>query len=95
VRKPPGDEILSIKGQIFHPIVIGISLEARVLLLRQFLAHSDCYSLPDEFPVCWLPCFSEIADFANLSVHASDLPSSSDHVYFMLFACIPVTIHEI
>jgi hypothetical protein len=49
VRRPPGDKIRSIRGQIFHPTVTRISLEARALLLGQFPAHSDRCSLLDEF----------------------------------------------
>jgi hypothetical protein len=96
VRKPPRDEIQSIIGQMCHPTITRISLEAKALLLGQFPAHSDGYSLPDEFSSLYqLPCFFGTTVFSDLSVHASDLPSSSDNEYFMLFSCIPMTIHEI
>jgi hypothetical protein len=46
---PPGDEIQSIRGHICHLTVTNIILEARALLLGQFLAHSDRYNTLNEF----------------------------------------------
>jgi hypothetical protein len=76
--------------------LIHFSLEARALLLEQFPAHSDGLF----FRMSFLAGSSyrtspESHIFADLSVHASNLLSSSDHGIFMLFSCIPVMIHEI
>jgi hypothetical protein len=54
-----------------------------VLLLEQFPAHSDGLSFRTSFPAgSGYRISLESHIFADLSVHASDLPSSSDHGYF-------------
>jgi hypothetical protein len=54
-----------------------------VLLLEQFPAHSNSLSFRTSFPAGSIYHTSPKSHiFADLSVHASDLPLSSDHVYF-------------
>jgi hypothetical protein len=65
------------------PTLIHFSLEARALLLEQFLAHSDDLSFRTSFPAGnGYRTSPELHIFANLFVHASDLLSSFDHGYF-------------
>jgi hypothetical protein len=93
---PPGVQIqcLEVRSEIRQTSIS--SLEARALLLEQFRAHSDGLFFRSSFPAgSGYRISPESHIFADLSVHASDLLSSYDHGYFLLFDCIPVQIHEI
>jgi hypothetical protein len=93
---PPGVQIQCRRGQIRDPTDIHSSLEARALLLEQFRAHSDSGFFRSSFPASSGYRISPKSHiFADLSVHASNLLSSYDHEYFLLFDCIPVHIQEI
>jgi hypothetical protein len=71
---------------------IHSSIETRAHLLEQFRAHSERSSFPAGSGYRISP---KSLIFADLSVHASDLLSSYDHGYFLLFDCISVQIQEI
>jgi hypothetical protein len=59
------------------------SLEARALLLEQFPAYFDGLNFWTSFPAgSGYHTLPESHIFVDLSVHASDLLSSSDHGYF-------------
>jgi hypothetical protein len=94
---PPGVKIQCLRDQIRDPALTHFSLEARVFLLEQFPTYSDGLNFWTSFPAgSGYRTSSESHIFADPSVHASDLLSSSDHGYFfMLFDCIPVLIHKI
>ena len=80
---PPGVQIQCLKDQIRDPALTHFSLEARVLLLEQFTAYSDDLNFRTSFPAGSGYCTSsELHIFADPSVHASNLLSSSDHGYF-------------
>jgi hypothetical protein len=80
---PPGVQIQCLRDQIRYPALTHFSLEARVLLLEQFPAYSDGLNSRTSFPAGrGYRTSPESHIFVNLSVHASDLLSSSDHGYF-------------
>jgi hypothetical protein len=80
---PPGVQIQCLRDQIRDPTDIHFSLETRALLLEQFPAHSDGRFFRTSFPAgSGYRTSPESHIFADLSVHASDLLSSSDHGYF-------------
>jgi hypothetical protein len=80
---PPGVQIQCLRDQIRDPTLIHFSLEARALLLEQFPAHSDGRFFWTSFPAgSGYRISPESHIFVDLSVHASDLLSSSDHGYF-------------
>jgi hypothetical protein len=80
---PLGVQIQCLRDRIRDPILIHFSLEAKVLLLEQFPAHSDGPFFQTSFPAgSGYHISPELRIFADLSVHASDLLSSSDHGYF-------------
>jgi hypothetical protein len=80
---PPGVQIQCLRDRIRDPILIHFSLEARALLLEQFPAHSDGPFFRTSFPAgSGYRISPESRIFVDLSVHASDLLSSSDHGYF-------------
>ena len=93
---PPGVQIWCRRGLIRVPTNIYSSIETRAHLLALFRAHSDGGFFRSGFPVgSGYHISPESLIFADLSVHASDLLSSYDHGYFLLFYCIPVQIQEI
>jgi hypothetical protein len=80
---PPGVQIQCLRDQIRDPTLTHFSLEARALLLEQFPAYSDGLNFRTSFPAgSGYRTSPESHIFADLSVHASDLLSSSDHGYF-------------
>jgi hypothetical protein len=80
---PPGVQIQCLRDQIRDPTLTHFSLEAKVLLLEQFPAYSDGLISRTSFPArSGYRTSPESHIFADLSVHASDLLSSSDHEYF-------------
>jgi hypothetical protein len=80
---PPGVQIQCLRDQIRDPTLTHFSLEARALLLEQFLAYSDGLNFQTSFPAgSGYRTSLESHIFVDLSVHASDLLSSSDHGYF-------------
>jgi hypothetical protein len=88
---PPGVQIRGRRGQIRVPTYIYSSIGPRAHLLEQFRARSDGGFFRSGFPAGSDYRISpESLIFADLSVHASDLLSSYDHGYFLLFYCIPV-----
>jgi hypothetical protein len=93
---PPGVQIRCRRGPIRVPTDIYSSIETRAHLLEQFRAHSDGGFFRSGFPAgSGYRISPGSLIFADLSVHASDLLSSYDHGYFLLFYCIPVQIQEI
>jgi hypothetical protein len=80
---PLGVQIQCLRDQIRDPALTHFSLEARALLLEQFPAYFDGPNFRTSFPAGSGYCTSpESHIFVDLSVHASDLLSSSDHGYF-------------
>jgi hypothetical protein len=80
---PPGVQIQCLRDQIRDPTLTHFSLEVRALLLEQFPAYSDGLNSRTSFPAgSGYRISPESHIFADLSVHASDLLSSSDHGYF-------------
>jgi hypothetical protein len=80
---PPRVQIQCLRDRIRDPILIHFSLKARALLLEQFPTHSDGPFFRTSFPAgSGYRISLESRIFADLSVHASDLLSSSDHGYF-------------
>jgi hypothetical protein len=79
----PNNKDQCLRDQIRDPTVIHFSLETRVLLLEQFPAHSDGRFFRTIFPVgSGYHTSPESHIFVDLSVHASNPLSSSDHGYF-------------
>jgi hypothetical protein len=82
-QTPLGVQIQCLRDRIQDPILIHFSLEARALLLEKFPVHSDGPFFRTSFPAgSGYHISPESRIFADLSVHASDLLSSSDHGYF-------------
>jgi hypothetical protein len=82
VRKPPRGLDPVPRDQIRDAALTHFSLEARVLLLEQLPAYSDGPNFQTSFSAGSSYRTSlESHIFADLSVHASDLLSSSDHGY--------------
>jgi hypothetical protein len=82
-QTPPGVQIQCLRDRIRDLILIHFSLEARALLLEQCPGHSDGPFFWTSFPAgSGYHISPELRIFADLSVHASDLLSSSDHGYF-------------
>jgi hypothetical protein len=80
---PPGVQIQCLRDQIRDPTLTHFSLEARVLLLEQFSTYFDGLNFQTSFPAgSGYRTSLESHIFVDLSVHASDLLSSSDHGYF-------------
>jgi hypothetical protein len=80
---PPGVQIQCLRDQIRDPTLTHFSLDARALLLEQFPAYSDGLNFRMSFPTgSGYRTLPESHIFADLSLHASDLLSSSDHGYF-------------
>jgi hypothetical protein len=95
-QTPQGSKSGCRRGPIRVPTDIYSSIETRVHLLEQFQAHSDGGFFRSGFPAgSGYRISPESPIFSDLSVHASDLLSSYDHGYFLLFYCIPVQIQEI
>jgi hypothetical protein len=82
VQTPPGVQIQCLRDQIRDLTLTHFSLEVRALLLEQFPAYSDGLNFWTSFPAgSGYRTSPESHIFANLSVHASYLLSSSDHGY--------------
>ena len=80
---PPGVQIQCLRDQIQDSTLTHFSLETRALLLEQFPAYSDSLNFQMSFPAgSGYRTSPESHIFTDLSVHASDLCSSSDHRYF-------------
>jgi hypothetical protein len=83
VCKPPKGLIHCLRDQIRDPTLTHFSLEARALLLEKFPAYFDSLNFQMSFPAgSGYRTLPESHIFVDLSVHASDLLSSSDHGYF-------------
>jgi hypothetical protein len=80
---PSGVHIQCLRDQIRDPSLTHFILEARALFLEQFPAYSDGLNFRMIFPAGnGYRTSPESHIFVDLSVHASDLLSSSDHEYF-------------
>jgi hypothetical protein len=79
-QTPSGVQIQCLRDQIRDPTLTHFSLEARALLLEQFPAYSDSLNFRTNFPAgSGCRTSPKLHIFVDLSVHASDLLSSSDH----------------
>jgi hypothetical protein len=79
----PGVQIQCLRDHIQDPTLTHFSLEARVLLLEQFPAYFDGLNSQTSFPAgSGYNTSPESHISVDLSVHASDLLSSSEHGYF-------------
>jgi hypothetical protein len=80
---PPGVQIQCLRDQIRDPTLTHFSVEARALLLEQFSVYFDGLNFQTSFPAgSGYRTLPESHIFADLSVHASYLLSSSNHRYF-------------
>jgi hypothetical protein len=86
---PPGVQIQCLRDQIRDPTLTHFSLEARALLLEQFPAYSDSLNFRTSFPAgSSYRTSPESHIFVDLSVHASDLLSSSDPRVFLCYLIV-------
>jgi hypothetical protein len=80
---PPGVQIQCLRDQIRDLALTHFILEAGALLLEQFQAYFNGLNFQTSFPAgSGYRTSPESHIFADLSVPASDLLSSSDHGYF-------------